>query len=76
MNNRDLHAFVVNMQTCLQIIPKIPEGKIIIGESGFKKYSEVKALKNIGAHGVLIGETFMRQEDIGKKVKEVLYGKN
>ena len=76
VNNRDLHAFVVNMQTCINIIPKIPEGKVIVGESGFKNYSQVKALKNIGAHGVLIGETFMREQDIGKKMKEVLYGKS
>ena len=38
VNNRDLHAFVVDMQICMHIIPKIPEGKIIVGESGFKKY--------------------------------------
>ena len=74
VNNRDLHAFIVDMQTCMRIIPKIPAGKVIIGESGFKKYSEIKALKNIGAHGVLIGETFMREQDIGKKVRDVLYG--
>jgi indole-3-glycerol phosphate synthase len=76
VNNRDLHAFVVDMQTCTRIIPKIPEGKVIIGESGYKEYSQVKELKNIGAHGVLIGETFMREQDIGKKIKEVLYGKS
>ncbi|MCK5259798.1 MAG: indole-3-glycerol phosphate synthase TrpC [Candidatus Omnitrophica bacterium] len=76
VNNRDLHAFVVDMQTCKRLIPKVPEGKIIVGESGFKKYSEVKALKNIGAHGVLIGETFMREQDIGKKIRKVLYGQS
>lgn len=76
VNNRDLHAFVIDMQTCARVIPKIPEGKIIIGESGFGKYSEIRRLKDMGAHGVLIGETFMREQDIAKKIKEVLYGKN
>lgn len=76
VNNRDLHAFVVDMQICNRLIPQIPEGKVIVGESGFKKYSQIKALKEIGAHGVLIGETFMREQNIGKKVKEVLYGKS
>ena len=76
VNNRDLHAFVVDMQTCARIIPKIPKGKVIVGESGFKKHSEVKALRKIGAHGVLIGETFMREEDIGKKIRRVLYGQS
>jgi len=76
INNRDLHAFVVDMQTCNRLIPKVPKGKLIVGESGFKKYSQLKELKNIGANGVLIGETFMKAPDIGKKVKDVLYGKS
>ena len=74
VNNRDLHAFVIDMQTCMRIIPQIPRDKVIVGESGFKKYSQVKALKDIGAHGVLIGEVFMREKDIEKKVRKVLYG--
>ena len=74
INNRDLMAFTVDMQTCMRLIPKIPKEKIIIGESGFKKYAEVRALKEAGAHGVLIGETFMRAKNISKKIKEVLYG--
>jgi len=74
VNNRDLHAFVVDMQTCLRLIPKIPKGKVIVAESGFKTYEEIKALKKAGAHAVLIGETFMREQDIAKKIKEVMYG--
>ena len=74
INNRDLLAFTVDMQTCARLIPKIPKGKIIVGESGFKKYAEIRALKEAGAHGVLIGETFMRAKNISKKIKEVLYG--
>ncbi|MBN1870302.1 MAG: indole-3-glycerol phosphate synthase TrpC [Candidatus Omnitrophica bacterium] len=74
VNNRDLFAFFIDMQVCMRLIPKIPKDKIIVGESGFKKYSEVKALKDAGAHAILIGETFMREDDIGKKMKEVLYG--
>ena len=57
------------MQTCLKLIPKVPKGKVIIGESGFKKYAEVRALREAGAHGVLIGETFMRAKNINKKIR-------
>jgi indole-3-glycerol phosphate synthase len=74
VNNRDLFVFNVDMRTCEQIIPKIPKGKIIVGESGYTQYSEVRALKAMGAHGVLIGETFMRSQNIAKKIKDVLYG--
>lgn len=74
INNRDLFAFTVNMQTCTDLIPKVPQEKLIVAESGYKKYEEIRALKQMGCHGVLIGEMFMRAKDIGKKVKEVLYG--
>ncbi len=74
VNNRDLFVFNVDKGICERIIPKIPKGKIIVGESGYKQYAELKALKALGAHGVLIGETFMRSQNIAKKIKEVLYG--
>ena len=64
------------MQTCSELIPQVPKGKVIVGESGYKKYSQLKALKEMGAHGVLIGETFMREQDIAQKIKDVLYGKS
>ena len=74
INNRDLHTFNVNIEVCKQLIPKIPKGKIIVAESGIKTHQDVKTLKDLGAHAVLIGETFMREKDIGKKIKEVIYG--
>jgi indole-3-glycerol phosphate synthase len=74
VNNRDLLLFNVDMRTCERIIPKVPKGKIIVGESGYQRYDEIRTLKTMGAHGVLIGETFMRSRDIAKKIKEVLYG--
>lgn len=76
INNRDLCTFEVDVHVCMDLIPKIPSGKVIVAESGFKTYLEIQALRNAGVHAVLIGETFMREEDIGKKIKEVMYGKS
>lgn len=74
INNRDLHSFKVDMKTAEALIPQIPKGKIIVAESGISKHEDVLRLKNIGAHAVLIGETFMREKDIGKKVSEIMSG--
>lgn len=74
INNRNLHTFEVDMKTCERLIPQIPPGKVIVAESGISSHDDVCRLQEVGAHAVLIGETFMREADIGKKVKEVMYG--
>lgn len=74
INNRDLHTFEVDMQTCLRIIPAVPKDKIIVAESGYQSYDEIQALRGLGAHAVLIGETLMREQDIGKKINEMMLG--
>ena len=72
INNRDLTTFAVDMKTCEQLILKIPKDKVIVAESGIKTHDEVKKLQTLGAHAVLIGETFMREKDIGRKIKEIM----
>ncbi len=74
VNNRDLRSFKVDLKTSGRIIPKIPKGKVIVAESGIKTYQDVKELEALGAHAVLIGETFLQADNVGEKVKEVMYG--
>ena len=75
INNRDLKTFKVDLKTAERLIPKIPKEKVIVVESGLQTHNDVEKFKKIGAHAVLIGETFMRSKDIGKKVDEVMkYG--
>ncbi len=72
VNNRDLHSLDVDLANCLRMIPRIPEGKIIVAESGLKTSDDVRKVHEAGAHAVLIGETFMRAQDIGGKIKELM----
>jgi indole-3-glycerol phosphate synthase len=74
VNNRNLRSLDVNLRNCLAMIPMIPKGKVIVAESGLKTYDDIKRVRDAGAHAVLIGETFMRAENIGAKMKEVMYG--
>lgn len=74
INNRDLNTLEVDLNTCIDLIPQIPVGTVIVAESGFRSAGEIQILKALGAHAVLIGETFMRAPDIGKKVEEMMYG--
>jgi len=74
VNNRNLQSLKVDLNNCLELIPNIPKGVVIVAESGLKTHEDVRRVQDAGAHAVLIGETFMRSPDIGTKVKEVMYG--
>ena len=74
INNRNLHTFQVDFKVSERLIPKIPKDKIIVAESGIKTHEEIVKLQQLGAHAVLIGETFLRAADVDKKIKEVMGG--
>jgi indole-3-glycerol phosphate synthase len=75
INNRNLGSLVVDKQTCVRLAAKVPAGKIIVAESGLDSYDDIFNLRKLGVHAVLIGETFMKAENIGEKVNEIM-GKN
>jgi indole-3-glycerol phosphate synthase len=72
VNNRNLLTFEVDTRTCANIIPNIPKDKVIVAESGIHTPEDIDKLRELGAHAVLIGETFMRAEDIGNKIQEIM----
>jgi indole-3-glycerol phosphate synthase len=74
VNNRNLKSLKVDLNNCLELIPKIPKGIVIVAESGLKTHEDILQVEKAGAHAVLIGETFMRSPDIGAKIKEVMHG--
>lgn len=74
VNNRNLKTLEVDFKTSERLIPRIPKGRIIVSESGIKNKAHVDMLKDMGAHAVLIGETFLRAHDVGAKVREVMHG--
>jgi indole-3-glycerol phosphate synthase len=71
INNRDLRTLRVDCGNAARLLAKAPrKGITLIIESGIKSSVELPKLKSLGAHGVLIGETFMRAENPEALVKE------
>jgi indole-3-glycerol phosphate synthase len=71
INNRNLRTLRVDLHNAERLLVKVPKkGITLVVESGIKSPSELPHLKALGAHAVLIGETFMRAEDPEKTVKE------
>src|SRR3989339_559810 len=73
INNRDLNTFKLDLKTTGALIKYIPEGKIVVSESGIKTREDTLYLKKLGVNAVLIGETLMRSKNIPEKIKELLW---
>ena len=71
INNRNLKDFSVTLDTTKRLAGLVPEGGIIVAESGIKTAEDMKFLADCGANAVLIGETLMRSGSVENSVKEL-----
>ena len=74
INHRNLETFEMDMGLSERLIPLIPNGKIIVAESGINDHETVIELNKVGADAFLVGEHFMRQDDITGALKALKYG--
>jgi len=74
INNRDLSTFNVDINLSKQLAPKLKEmgASIVISESGINTKEQILELLNYQIDGFLIGESLMREKDIGKKLRELI----
>ena len=68
VNNRNLRTFDVSLQQTLDLLPELG-GKTVVTESGIAGKTDVVFMQNHGVHTFLIGETFMRADNIEAAVK-------
>jgi indole-3-glycerol phosphate synthase len=64
INNRNLKTFEVDLETTKRLSRLIPDGGIIVSESGIATNKDMKDAKSFGANAVLIGETLMRSGSV------------
>jgi len=72
INNRDLNTLEVDFKTTERLFPLVPKDRIAVVESGIKSHQDVLFLKILGVNAVLVGETFMEAQDIGKRVQDLM----
>ncbi|MFA7242984.1 MAG: indole-3-glycerol phosphate synthase TrpC [Sulfuricellaceae bacterium] len=65
INNRNLRTFETRLQTTLELLPRIPAGRIAVTESGILKPDDVAMMRHNGVHAFLVGEAFMRADEPG-----------
>ncbi|MFQ5328399.1 MAG: indole-3-glycerol phosphate synthase TrpC [Thermodesulfobacteriota bacterium] len=74
INNRDLDTLEVNIATTLSLMERVAnEGssgdKVIISESGISSFGEIERLMDAGVSGFLVGESILRESDVGGKLR-------
>jgi indole-3-glycerol phosphate synthase len=72
INNRDLQTFSTDLAVTFRLAKRIPPGKVIVSESGIHKRDDVQRLAEAGVHAMLVGESLIRADDTGAKVRELL----
>lgn len=72
INNRDLKTLKIDLSTTLRLKKDIPDGKIVVSESGIKNRDDVARLIDAGIDAMLIGTSLMEAPDIRKKIDELM----
>ncbi|MGQ9518182.1 MAG: indole-3-glycerol phosphate synthase TrpC [Anaerolineae bacterium] len=72
INNRDLRTFQVDLETTFRLRPAVPEGVIVVSESGIRSPADVRRLAEIGVQAVLVGETLVTASDPKASLQELV----
>lgn len=78
VNNRDLKTFKVDLATSerlstrMLISPAARKTLMLVAESGIHTRADVERLKQADASGILVGESLMKESNIGAKVRELI----
>ena len=68
INNRNLRTFETRLETTLDLVPRIPDGRMVVTESGVLTPADVRTLREGGVDCFLVGEAFMRARDPGAEL--------
>jgi len=72
VNNRNLKTFVTDLSTTARLSTMIPPSRLLVAESGINTRADIAELQATGAKAFLIGESLMRQDDVGAATRDIL----
>lgn len=72
VNNRNLRTFEVDLEHTLRMRDRIPGDRVVVAESGITSRADVLRLQQAGVQAMLVGESLMREPDIGLAVDRLL----
>ncbi len=74
INNRSLKTFDTTIDTTLSLLPRVPDGCLVVTESGILGPDDVARLWRAGVRAFLVGEAFMKAPDPGDALTALFGG--
>jgi indole-3-glycerol phosphate synthase len=74
INNRDLRDFSVDVGRTLELLADVPDGVLVVAESGISERAQLEELAAAGVSAVLVGELLMRAGDPEQALATLLGG--
>ncbi|KAA0888851.1 indole-3-glycerol phosphate synthase TrpC [Oryzomonas rubra] len=71
VNNRNLRTFAIDLGTTARLASMLPPDRLLVAESGINSRSDIERLTADGARAFLVGESLMRETDMGAKLREL-----
>ena len=72
INNRNLATFQVDLKTTEELSGEVPDGIVLVSESGIKTAEDTRRVLESGCNAILVGETLMRAGDVHATVEELV----
>lgn len=73
INNRNLNTFETRLETTFDLLPEIPDDRLVVTESAIHTQADVNAMRERGVNAFLVGEAFMRADDPGAKLRALFF---
>ena len=64
-------SFEVDLATTERLAERIPPGVVLVAESGIFTNDDVRRLERCGASAFLVGESLMREADVGAALRKL-----
>ncbi|WP_370205688.1 indole-3-glycerol phosphate synthase TrpC [Pararhodobacter marinus] len=72
INNRNLNTFETTLDTTRRLAARVPDGRMLVSESGLFTPADLADMAAHGARCFLIGESLMRQDDVAAATRALL----